>query len=81
MKQIAHGKVSDDSPVPRLYEAVMDLCHGAEVAIREAGNVNPNLQLNIPIYMGDDLIVTIEKGPETAAKVAIFKAQIDRGDE
>lgn len=81
MKAIAHGQVPEDSPLPRLYEAVMDLCDGAEMAIRDSGDVRANLQLNIPIYMGDDLIVTIEKGPETAAKVAIFNAQIDRGDE
>jgi len=81
MKKMVSGIAPEDSPVPRLYEAAMELATGAEIAIRENGNCKPNLQLCIPIYMGPDMIVTIEKGPETAAKVAIFNAQIDRGDE
>lgn len=81
MKKMMSGIAPDDSPVPRLYEAAMDLAMSAEIAIREAGDCKPCLQLCIPIYMGPDMLVTIEKGPETAAKVAIFNAQIDRGDE
>ena len=35
---------------------------------------NEPVNMTVPILMGDDMIVTIERGPKTSADIAILKA-------
>jgi hypothetical protein len=42
-------------------------------AKKHQGNDSP-IQLDIPIILGDDMIITIQRGPETMTNIAILKA-------
>jgi len=63
-----------DSPIRKIYE----LCRQVtDLTIAETkkhqGNDSP-IQLDIPIILGDDMIITIQRGPETMTNIAILKA-------
>ena len=62
-----------DSPIRAIYDLCKDATDKtiAEVKIYQ-GNDNP-VQLEIPIILGDDMILTISRGPETVVAIKKFK--------
>jgi len=62
-----------DSPILAIYNLCKDVTDKtiAEAKIYQ-GNNNP-IQLEIPIILGDDMILTISRGPETVIAIKKFK--------
>lgn len=69
-------KTSKNGPVPRLYEAALEIVQGTRGVFERSGKDAREIRVPILIH-GTDMRITIEAGPKIAARNAIEHAQME----
>ena len=65
--------IPEESPIHSMYAMAKAM---TDDIFSECRKINdPVTQIDIPIHMGSDMIITISRGVETAARIAIDKAK------
>lgn len=68
-------KTPKGGPIERLYLAADEIVSKTRAAFRDAGQSSPEIRLPILIH-GTDMRITIQAGPQIAARNAIERAQM-----
>jgi len=66
-------EIPEGSPMHLIYKMAKAMTDDIFVELKKSNDLTT--QLDIPIHLGDDMIITISRGTETAAYIAIEKAK------
>jgi Mg2+ and Co2+ transporter CorA len=66
-------EIPEESPIHLMYKLAKNMTDDIFSELRKTND--PVQQIDIPIFMGSDMIITISRGAETAARIAIEKAK------